>query len=404
LLLAATSYGQAALAEPPSKYIRNEGSDTALVFIHGVLGDAISTWTNGDAYWPELLTKDHDFDGTDIFILSYPTNLWSTASINELAAMAQLTLNGMGVTNRSNLIFVVHSMGGLILRQYLLTHRDVAAKTKFAYFFSTPTEGSQVAAFASFILTTPQIRGMQPIKSTDDLANTIRDWINSGIQVSSYCAYELLPTFGKIVVPFQSASNLCNQRIYPIQADHQSIVKPADMNAPSYLALKEAFKEKKAGRFGINDSTIKQYGQILRDINATLIKSKEELIPQISAYIASPTPARWQMVRESSAALLSQIQEGVRRSMDFDAQFFEVGTRIIQVADDARQQTVDQRFYFKEVRQQWNGRSFDIHEILGAEHPPTTAEAIQWRDDLQKRYDALSTELSKLIEVVAAKT
>src|ERR1700692_2338120 len=60
-----------ALAQAASKYIRNENTDTAIVFIHGVLGDAVSTWTNGDSYWPKLLTTDHTFDGVDIFVLAW---------------------------------------------------------------------------------------------------------------------------------------------------------------------------------------------------------------------------------------------------------------------------------------------------------------------------------------------
>lgn len=31
-----------------------------------VMGDSLSTWTNGTTYWPNLLTKDKDFDGTSV--------------------------------------------------------------------------------------------------------------------------------------------------------------------------------------------------------------------------------------------------------------------------------------------------------------------------------------------------
>src|SRR4051794_22255743 len=44
-----------------SRYVRGDTrSENVVVFVHGVFGDAVSTWTNPvtNAYWPELLTKD----------------------------------------------------------------------------------------------------------------------------------------------------------------------------------------------------------------------------------------------------------------------------------------------------------------------------------------------------------
>jgi hypothetical protein len=65
-----------ACAEPEPRYLRRDASEAvAIVFIHGVLGDSTSTWTNGQSYWPELLSKDRDFDGTSIYVYEYPTDL-----------------------------------------------------------------------------------------------------------------------------------------------------------------------------------------------------------------------------------------------------------------------------------------------------------------------------------------
>ncbi|HKX28938.1 MAG TPA: toll/interleukin-1 receptor domain-containing protein, partial [Blastocatellia bacterium] len=44
-----------------SEYIRrNPGNQGVIVFVHGILGDSRSTWTNDStkAYWPELLVRD----------------------------------------------------------------------------------------------------------------------------------------------------------------------------------------------------------------------------------------------------------------------------------------------------------------------------------------------------------
>src|ERR1043166_3527346 len=118
IVLVAISCGSTARGE--SKYIRNNGSNTVIVFVHGVLGDAVGTFTNGKAYWPELLTQDASFNGVDIFALNYPTTLWSTMSVDELAEVIRREMTGHQVVARQNIIFLVHSMGGLIVRSYLL--------------------------------------------------------------------------------------------------------------------------------------------------------------------------------------------------------------------------------------------------------------------------------------------
>jgi pimeloyl-ACP methyl ester carboxylesterase len=116
------------------------------VFVHGIGGDGITSWTNKNSYWPELLTHDPSFGGSDIFVYSYPTGLWATMSIDELADNMKAVLIAKGVTNYQKIIFLSHSMGGIVTRDYLLKNRDIAQRTAFAYFFSTPTTGNEEAS------------------------------------------------------------------------------------------------------------------------------------------------------------------------------------------------------------------------------------------------------------------
>lgn len=61
-----------------SRYVRlNQDNTGAIVFVHGVLGDSVSTWTNAEtkAYWPDLLTNDPMFDRYNIFVYQFSSPL-----------------------------------------------------------------------------------------------------------------------------------------------------------------------------------------------------------------------------------------------------------------------------------------------------------------------------------------
>jgi pimeloyl-ACP methyl ester carboxylesterase len=229
--------------EPISKYERKSpaGADSVIVFVHGIRGDGITSWTNKNVYWPELLTHDHSFDGSDIFVYSYPTGPWATLAIDELADNMRSVLDVNGVSKYSKIIFLSHSMGGVLTRAYLLRYRDIADKTAFAYFFATPTTGSEAASVLRWALKNPQIEELRSMNPEDYLANLMRQWLDANFSFPSYCAYERKPTDGVVFVDMGSAAALCTRGLDPIDADHIEIVKPEDQNSPSYVAFKKAY-------------------------------------------------------------------------------------------------------------------------------------------------------------------
>jgi hypothetical protein len=133
-------------------------------------------------------------------------------------------------------------MGGLVTRAYLLKNRDVAIHTVLAYFFSTPTTGSDLASLIQYLADNPQFGEMETLQPADYLANLLRQWLAAGFSFPSYCAYEKRPTYGMQIVTMQSASALCTRALDPIDADHISIVKPTSESSPSYIAFKAAYK------------------------------------------------------------------------------------------------------------------------------------------------------------------
>jgi len=146
-----------------------------------------------------------------------------------------------GVLDYQNIIFLSHSMGGLIVREFMLQNREVAKRVKFAYFYATPTEGSQTARLANLVSKNPQFKNMSPLESNNDLANLQRNWLSANFELKSFCAYESLDTYGVKVVGQGSATNLCTEPLTPMPYSHSQIVKPKNMQDDRYLAFKSAY-------------------------------------------------------------------------------------------------------------------------------------------------------------------
>jgi len=189
------------------------------------------------------MADDPTFAGEDIFVYEYPSpKLASAYNVNELAEDMRLTLAGPLSAHR-RVIFLAHSMGGLVVRQYLIKYRESAEQVELMYFYSTPTTGSPMATLTSIFSRNPQLGDLRPMKSDEYLGNLQRDWLASAKlrDLPSFCAYETLPLISTRVVEQESASNLCNRPLDPINANHIDIVKPASREDKPYRTFAAAY-------------------------------------------------------------------------------------------------------------------------------------------------------------------
>lgn len=228
-----------------SHYVREqEGHDGAIVFVHGVMGDGISTWTNPNtkAYWPQLLTEDRAFDNYNIFVYEYDSpRLGKSYSIDEIVENMRLVLESSGVLGHREINFLAHSMGGLVTRGFLVRYQRITPKIPLIYFYSTPTTGSQWANIVEFLSKNRQFHDMLPMGANSFIENLQSSWLAAKLDVCSFCAYEVKDTDGIDIVARQSATALCTESLEPIPEDHISIVKPADRGSIPYIAFKTAF-------------------------------------------------------------------------------------------------------------------------------------------------------------------
>lgn len=238
------------VASPSAHYERplsKEGpyNGRVIVFVHGIFGDADATWRySANVYWPRLLLSDEAFRDSDIYVASYPSPyLGSTMNIDEVVASLNNRLENDGVfSNHREVVFVCHSLGGLVVQRLLLTFRTYATQVRFIYFFSTPQTGAEIARLASAFSSNPLLRELIPGDENDYLQNLENEWRASNFRIRRFCAYEKKPYKGVLVVGRLSGTRSCDELPIPINEDHIGIVKPDSTSHPSYLALRNAVK------------------------------------------------------------------------------------------------------------------------------------------------------------------
>jgi pimeloyl-ACP methyl ester carboxylesterase len=422
VLIASTFLGiGSALAE--SKYVRKSPeAKSVIVLIHGILGTAATTWKSGNGqYFPQMLVGDENFKAFDIFVYDYPTTFLGTNfSINQLADNARLIFDDQEVPKYKDIIFVVHSMGGLVLRDYLLKYRAVVENTRLIYFYSTPTTGAEIASLAGLFSSSPQLFSMKPMDQNQEgyLANLLSNWLAANLGIPSYCAYELKPTLGKKIVTLSSASNLCNKRLDPIPADHITIVKPESRTSDTYLALKTAIKDtpQKADicaptlrdRLVVSvcnltpavakSTTLETVMQLKMKLADVLSQKELALFPAMDEYIARPNHAKWLNIKFEAESLLKMVKDASQAIIAFDAALRpEFGVKMSALSDQDGVRKALSGVIISDL--QPKGRL--LVDIMAATNPPPRAVS-EFKSKLQSLLEQLSADLTKLSAKLAS--
>jgi pimeloyl-ACP methyl ester carboxylesterase len=217
-----------------------------IVFVHGIYGNSYDTWScPSKAFWPELLKDDPAFNGLDIYVAGFDSpKFGNQMTIDEVISGLKNRFDSDGVFSKPReVVFVAHSLGGLIVQRFLLTYRKLADQVPFIYFFSTPETGAQIAQLARVISSDPLLKQLAAGDSNDYLLNLESEWRSAGFATHRYCAYEKQPMFGVLVVDRLTGTRGCEKAI-AVNANHSTIVKPCDRPADSYIALRNMRRAK----------------------------------------------------------------------------------------------------------------------------------------------------------------
>ncbi len=231
-----------------------------VVFVHGLDGDATTTWhPKGDSecFWPRWLAED--IKGVGVWSLGYAVNstAWKGTAMPLIDrgtnVLDKLELEGLG--NRP-LVFVCHSLGGLLVKQVLRHANDygnsdyqrILDQTAGIVFLSTPHSGADIASWLSHIGSLLRLSvSVEELKAHDPQLRGLNNWFRNSpharrIRTLVYC--EKRTVAGLLVVNETSADpGITGVVPIPLDEDHISICKPNTRQAQVYRRVQRLIED-----------------------------------------------------------------------------------------------------------------------------------------------------------------
>jgi len=235
-----------------------------IVFVHGLNGGSQSTWSKDNRashFWPkEWLPLDDAFHDVRIHTFGYPSGLArdSVLNVRDFASSLLAAVKDSPAMNEqpARLIFVTHSMGGLVTKlAYILgrqdpTFKSVVDRVYSIFFLATPHHGAAIAQTLSNLLAVvpgggarPFVNDLLPLSPLLQSINEDFPRVCGDLQLLSF--YETKPmAIGLqkmlIVEKNNAVMNLANERRTLLDADHRSAAMYASPNESAYLAVRNA--------------------------------------------------------------------------------------------------------------------------------------------------------------------
>jgi pimeloyl-ACP methyl ester carboxylesterase len=219
----------------------SEDSASDVVFIHGLDGDPFSTWghEDGDGSWLDWLAED--FPQTTVHTVDYAA--WSSRwrgtamPIQDRAINLIAALQSAGVGSKP-VIFVCHSMGGLLAKQIAFQCLAVSEQNsrlgeniRGIAFLATPHSGSSISKVADAlrIVYRPTV-AIQDVEDNDAYLRLLNRWYRTSAPshgIETLTLYETIRIKGILVVDATSSDpGIAGVEPIPTDCNHINICKP----------------------------------------------------------------------------------------------------------------------------------------------------------------------------------
>jgi hypothetical protein len=229
-----------------------------VIFVHGLNGNPYGYWAyqgKRDHWWPEWLGED--LPGVGVWSLGYENAAFKSRKVTFLggtglrgfampltdrAEVVLLQLKQEGIGTRP-LVFITHSMGGLLVKQLLHTAKDspnpkyraIPEQTRGVCFIATPHIGSDLAKWGTYFRTLLGTNvSMDELRPHEPTLRNLKDWYSNyvsagraSIKTLSFFETRKLAGLGRLVVePGDADPGVPLMGKHPLEEDHSSICKP----------------------------------------------------------------------------------------------------------------------------------------------------------------------------------
>ncbi|OBT63079.1 hypothetical protein VE03_07456 [Pseudogymnoascus sp. 23342-1-I1] len=251
---------------PLGTYVLHEGEGKIvadIVFVHGLRGNALETWSKELVCWPRDFLK-HDIPNVRIITWGYDSgvaNALKYASKESIFGHSETLLSDVAMLRSDThrpVIFVGHSLGGLVIKEALIKSAayqshgrhpslgNIYSHAKGIIFLGTPHRGSGKTDFANIIASVAKVSLRQPNKQllrtlsrdSEVLENQREQFTTITREIPIVCIREELPTAIGMIVPEYSASmDGFNVRKDSIPANHMDMTKFLSMQDIGYRRI-----------------------------------------------------------------------------------------------------------------------------------------------------------------------
>jgi protein SERAC1 len=232
-----------------------------VIFVHGLAGHAWGSWHTQQRwdqddcdFWLTWLGEDLTAKGIDVGIWTFGYEAASFQFSGSAMArfdQASNLLEFLEVRDIGErpIIFIAHSMGGLLVKEMLRTAQNfhkqaMIEQTKGIVFLSTPHTGSHLAKLIENVGVLAQSTlNVAELKAHAPELRSLNEWYRQNVEtiaIETKVFYETQPIAGILVVDEDSANpGIKNVKPVAIAKDHNQIAKPSSRNDLVYLGVKK---------------------------------------------------------------------------------------------------------------------------------------------------------------------
>ena len=252
--------GPQSLATQPSLKMVRDATDSAhldVVFVHGLNGHSVTSWRfNEEPNWAVWLGRD--LPSARIWTLGY--EVAAIAWQGHAMPLSDRAINILALLQGHNfgqfpIVFVAHSMGGLLAKQLLRSASEIATdylpimrKCRAIAFLSTPHTGSSIADLAQYLsIFLRSTVAIDELKYHDARLRELNQWyrnhaeplgIATKVLFETRMTYSILDKGVMVVTPSSSDPGMIGVTPVPVDHDHFSIACPNDQTDVVYLQVK----------------------------------------------------------------------------------------------------------------------------------------------------------------------